>query len=230
MPVATIASTVATKAWAAAQWLLNAALSANPIGLIVIAIAALVAGFIVAYKKVGWFREGVTAALNWVKRAAVNVFNWIKKNWPLLLAVLAGPFGLAVGLIIKNFDKIKKGATNAANWIKNAFKNVKNFISGIFSGAGEFVAGLGRGLANWLNANTPFGDRVQFSILGKSVGFTIPALAEGGTIMRGGTALVGERGPELVALPPAATVVPLPATLSQRPMAGSQTALTKSPK
>ena len=41
----------ATKAWAAAQWLMNAALTANPIGLVVVAIAALVAALVLAYRK-----------------------------------------------------------------------------------------------------------------------------------------------------------------------------------
>lgn len=58
---ATLASTVATQAQAAAQWALNAAMNANPITLIVIAIAALVAAIIVAYKNVDWFREAVDA-------------------------------------------------------------------------------------------------------------------------------------------------------------------------
>jgi tape measure domain-containing protein len=43
---ATIAMSVAQKAAAAGQWLLNAAMSANPIALVVIAIAALVAGLV----------------------------------------------------------------------------------------------------------------------------------------------------------------------------------------
>jgi hypothetical protein len=111
--------------------------------------------------------------------------------------------------VVKNWDKIKEGAKSVYTTVKGWFQKIKDFISGVFSGAGEFVSGLGRGLADWLNANTPFGDRVEFSVLGKSVGFTIPALAEGGTIMRGGTALVGERGPELVSLPQAAMVQPL---------------------
>ena len=42
----TVAATVATGAMTAAQWLLNAALTANPIGIVIVAIAALVAGII----------------------------------------------------------------------------------------------------------------------------------------------------------------------------------------
>jgi len=45
-----IAATISTKAVTAAQWLWNAALTANPIGLVIIAIAALIAGGIALYK------------------------------------------------------------------------------------------------------------------------------------------------------------------------------------
>ena len=87
--VAQIAVTAATKAWAAAQWLLNAALTANPIGVVIAAVAALVAGIIVAYKKVGWFHDAVDAAFKGI--AAVGKWLWenvlqpifekLKKAW-----------------------------------------------------------------------------------------------------------------------------------------------------
>jgi hypothetical protein len=80
----------ATKAMAAVQWLLNAAMSANPIALIVIAVAALVAGIILLWNKSAAFRDfwiGVwaviksTAAAVWtaIKTAAAAVFDWLKK-------------------------------------------------------------------------------------------------------------------------------------------------------
>ena len=49
--IAQIAAAAASRTMAAAQWVLNAALNANPIGLVVVAIAALVAGLVVAYQK-----------------------------------------------------------------------------------------------------------------------------------------------------------------------------------
>jgi len=58
--VATKAVAVGTKLWTAAQWLLNAALSANPIGLVVMAVAGLVAGLTILYKK----SETVRAIIN----------------------------------------------------------------------------------------------------------------------------------------------------------------------
>jgi len=68
--VATIAATVATRAAAAGQWLLNAAMTANPIGLIILAIVALVAGFILLYTQCEWFRAGVDAVFGWIISAA----------------------------------------------------------------------------------------------------------------------------------------------------------------
>lgn len=44
-----LASAAVTGVVTAAQWLLNAALTANPIGLIVVAIAAFVAALVLAY-------------------------------------------------------------------------------------------------------------------------------------------------------------------------------------
>jgi hypothetical protein len=224
--VATLAANAATKTMAvvtkgvtAAQWLWNAALTANPIGLVIAVLIALIAAVVLTYRKVAWFRNGVDAAFKWIVNAGKAMFSWFKSNWPLLVAVLAGPFGIAFLLIRRNFDKIKGAVRDVWNFVRSMFGQIKSFISGVFSGS--FVSGIGRGLADWLNANTPFGDRVEFSVLGKHVGFTIPALAQGGTTTRGGTALVGERGPELVSLPRAATVFPTPsiAVAARRPAA-----------
>lgn len=73
-----IAHAAAAKVVAAAQWLLNAAMSANPIGLVVAAIAALVAGLVIAYQKSETFRDIVNAVWNAIKDTAVTVWNAIK--------------------------------------------------------------------------------------------------------------------------------------------------------
>lgn len=59
--VAMIATTVATQAMAAAQWLLNAAMNANPIGLIIAGVIALGAALVLAYNKSETFRNIVDA-------------------------------------------------------------------------------------------------------------------------------------------------------------------------
>jgi hypothetical protein len=80
----------ATKAWTAAQWLLDAAIWAGsgPIGLIVIGVAVLAAGIIWAYKNVGWFRDGV----NWLWDRLKDLGGWIKNNWEGIVGYLLNPF------------------------------------------------------------------------------------------------------------------------------------------
>lgn len=140
---------LATAAWSTittiatgVQAAFNAVMAMNPIGLIVIAVAALVAGFILAYKKVDWFREGVDAmvkavveALGWVIDTVqavwdiiTSVFSWLRDNWPLVLAILTGPFGLAVLAIQRNWDTIKTGVQNLIESIRGFFAAVPEKI------------------------------------------------------------------------------------------------------
>jgi hypothetical protein len=75
-----------TLAWQAAQWLLNIALTMNPIGLIIAAIAALVAGIVIAYKKSDTFRAIIDGLWGAIKTAVKWVGDLIAKlkniKWP----------------------------------------------------------------------------------------------------------------------------------------------------
>lgn len=75
---AMVAGKVATGAYTAAQWLLNAAMDANPIGLIVVAIGALVAAFVVAYNKSETFRNFIDGMWAGIKSAVGSVIDWFK--------------------------------------------------------------------------------------------------------------------------------------------------------
>lgn len=86
-----VAQKFATAGAAVQMRILNAAMKANPIGLIITAITLLVAGFILMYKKVGWFRDGVNAAWAGIKIAVEAVANWFKTVlWPTMQAVWDG--------------------------------------------------------------------------------------------------------------------------------------------
>jgi phage-related protein len=128
--IASGASAAATGVMTAAQWALNAALSANPVALIVIGVLALVAAVVLAYKKSETFRNIVNGAFRAVQAAASFSFNWIKNNWPLLLAIITGPFGLAIYTVVKKWDDITA-----------AVKATKKFIT---DKIGELPGDLGR--------------------------------------------------------------------------------------
>ena len=118
---------VATKVWAAGQWLLNAALSANPIGLVVIAIAALVAGLIYAWNNSETFRTIVLNVWAAIKGAVLAVVNWLKTAVPAAFQWIKNAFlnYTPLGLVISHWGQIKtfisgavKNVMAAIEWIK----------------------------------------------------------------------------------------------------------------
>jgi phage-related protein len=79
----------AIQAVTAVQAVLNVVMSANPIGLVVIAIAALVAALVLAYNKFDWFRNFVDAAWDGIQQAISTVVEWFKEYvWPTLSTVI----------------------------------------------------------------------------------------------------------------------------------------------
>lgn len=105
------AQATATGTATASQWSLNAALTANPIGVVVLAIAALVAGFILAWKHSETFRNIVTGAFNAVKDAAIAVWDFIKVLPEKLMGVAGAikdavlwPYKTAFNLVAKAWN------------------------------------------------------------------------------------------------------------------------------
>ena len=185
----------------------NAAALANPVGLIIVGVVALIAGLVILYKKWGAFRDLINAT-----------WQWIKANWPLLLAILIGPFAVAALEIYKHWAAIKQGAMDVFNAIKNAAPAVAGAVARAFTNAFNTVKGVINMLIRGWNSLKFTMPKINTHIpgVGKIGGWTvgvpqIPTLAQGGVVAHGGTALVGERGPELVALPAGAAVHPLPA-------------------
>lgn len=139
----------ATLLLAGAQKVLNAAMRANPIGIIITLLVALGAGLVMAYKKSTTFRKIVNAAFGAVKRVVMGVWNWIKKNWPLLLAILTGPIGLAVLAIAKNWDKIKSGARAVKDFVVDKFRDIARSI-GELPGKLRDLASKFKDAGSWL--------------------------------------------------------------------------------
>ncbi|WP_053801281.1 peptidoglycan DD-metalloendopeptidase family protein [Streptomyces rimosus] len=102
---------VAVKLWTIAQIALNAAMSANPIVLIGIAIAALVAGIVWAYNRFSWFRTGVQTVWTGIQTVALWAWNTVLK--PVFIAFAAAFHAVAA----------------AATWLwQNVLQPVFSFI------------------------------------------------------------------------------------------------------
>jgi len=145
--VASLAAAAAQKTQAAAQWLLNAALTANPIGLVIVAIAAMVAIFVVAYKKSETFRRIVTKAWDAIKRATRAVFDWITgffRRWgPLILKVLIGPIGNLVLQIVRHWNRIRDGAAAAFNAVIGLARSLPGRIRSAIGSGAKLLYGFG---------------------------------------------------------------------------------------
>jgi len=148
---------------AAAQWALNIAMDANPIGLVVLGIAALVAGIVLLvthWKQVTAFLGGewktVSAAAGHafselgtvVHHVVSGVVDWLKGHWMLIVGILGGPI-VAAGLFIY------------AHWaqIKAIFQTGVNAVLGVVRGFAEGVVHF----FEWLyDHNYYFKDLVDF--------------------------------------------------------------------
>ena len=135
---------------------LNAVLAANPIILIVAAIAALIAAFVLLYNKCEWFRNGVNAIWEAIKTAFLTAFNaikdfftvtlpnafnyiidFVKNNWQALLLFIVNPFAGAFALLYNNCDAFRA-------FIDNFVQKIKEFFQGLWDGLVEIFQGVGQ--------------------------------------------------------------------------------------
>lgn len=102
----------ATMAWTAVQWLLNVALTANPIGLIIVAIGLLVGAIVWIATKTTWFQTAWKYAWTGIKTVAMGVWNWLKD--------LPGRIG---SVFVKVAEFIGRPFRAAFNMVANAWNN-----------------------------------------------------------------------------------------------------------
>lgn len=214
--VATKVWTAATAAWSAVtkvatavQWLLNIALNANPIGLVVLAIAALIAIVFLLWTHSDGFRKffigmwdaiwGFLKAIGaWFAGPFVDFFKnaWgnIVEGFTFVRDFVVGGFNFWIDFITGLPGRIASAASGMWNGITNAFRSAINWLISLWNG---------------LEFRIPSVDFLGITIGGFTLGTPdIPYLARGTPSFSGGLAVVGEAGPELAALPRGTNVAP----------------------
>ena len=162
--------------------LLNTTMLANPIVLIVAAIAGLVAAFIYLWNNCEGFREFwinlwekiksiVSDAIDFVIKWFNKIVNFVKENWQGLLLLIVNPFAGAFKLLYDNCEgfrnfvdkwikKIKDFFVNGFNTIKekvvSTFTNLKNGVvntaTNIKDGIVNRITSLKDGVVNRFNS------------------------------------------------------------------------------
>lgn len=139
-----LASATATGVITAAQWALNAAMSANPIGIVIAALVALGAGLVVAYNKSETFRNIVQGAWDGIK-AAVS-FAWNDVIQPVLGWLGEGftkAGELGTWLWQNAIKPAMDGIGAAVSWVwQNAFSPAFEAWKSGFSAVGDFFGGV----------------------------------------------------------------------------------------
>ena len=146
--------------------------------------------------------------MNTISAVIKTVLALIKGDWEGVWSGIKEFFGSALDYIValvqgwaeifgSIFEGVKKVVLGVWDGIVSGIKGAINWV---INGINTFIRGLNKiKIPDWVPG-----------VGGKGINIgEIPTLAEGGNIIRGGTALVGERGPELLHLPTGAQVEPL---------------------
>lgn len=168
-----------------AQWLLNTAMNANPIGIIIAAITALVTAFVLLWNKSEAFREfwvglwevisgAVSDAFDFITGVFTEAWEVIKELWGSVADFFAGvwagiksAFSSAKewlsGIFTGAWDAIKSAWETVSGFfsgiwdgIKDTFSGVKDFFVGVFEGAKEGIKTVWEGLAGIVKAPINF--------------------------------------------------------------------------
>lgn len=227
----------AAKVMTAAQWLLNKAMLANLIGLVIAAIGALIAIGILLWRN--WDTVKEKARMLWdnmknifgnirdfVVNIVSNVAEFISERFPAAFGFITGHLRILKDTFMSIFEGVKQVFRGLIDFVVGIFtgdwgrawEGVRDVFSGIFSTLGSILKAPINMIINMINAVINGINGINISVPGwvpgiggRELGFNIPnipMLAKGTDNHIGGPAIVGEKGPELVILPKGASVTP----------------------
>ena len=148
---------------------LKVAFTANPIGMIIVAIIAVIGIFVVLYKKCEWFRNMVNAVWKAIKDTFSSVWEWIKEKFNALVDIGAKAWNGLKESGVAIIDKIKDAFKGFFDWLHNKWEGLKS-------------------LGSKLNPFNWFGKKDN----------SIPQNYSGTNYFGGGLTTLAERGAELV--------------------------------
>jgi len=142
--------TMATEAQSTAQALLNVIMSANPIGIIITAVAALTAGFIYLWNNCEGFRNFFINMWEKIKEVALACADAIKTAWNAVVNFFTVTIPNLVNSIIGWFQNCWNTVVNSIN---NFITTLKGAVQKIVDVGLNFVKGLWQGISDstqWL--------------------------------------------------------------------------------
>lgn len=155
---------------AAAQWALNIAMDANPIGVVILAITAAIAaiagiviGIKAAYENIGWFKDAVNGAFAGIQAAAGDVVSWFQTSvgpgiaaaWNWIVSVWNNAVSFFAGIgagIVSAFSGAASGVTAGWGGVVGFFQGIVSGVVGAWNGVAGFFAGIWAGVSAGVSA------------------------------------------------------------------------------
>ena len=148
---------------------MNAAMLANPIGLIVALIAGLVAAFIYLWNNVDGFRKfwqnawktiksAASAAKEAITKAFSNIGSWFKEKFNQVQKGAQNAMSSVKKWFSDAYKSVTRTFSNVGSWFRSTFQKAWSAVKGVFSGWGSFFSGL------WSKIKS------KFSSIGSSLG------------------------------------------------------------
>lgn len=162
--------TIAEVALAAKQAILNAVMAANPIGLVIAAIAGLVAAFVYLWNNSEEFRQFWIDLWESIQETVGDAIDWIKNGWNTFVEFIKGVWdsiqetvGDIIDVVAGLWKKLTDGAKNAwegikevfgkiADWFADKFKKAWEAVKNVFSTGGKIFDGIKDGIVSAFKA------------------------------------------------------------------------------
>jgi hypothetical protein len=122
---------IALRAWAAIQAVVNVLLDANPIGLVVLAIAGLIAAVVLVVRNWRFFWQIIQDVWHALQVAGA----WILAHWPMIIGAMFGPLGILIGYLATS--------KRAVNDLLAALKDIGHAVSDALGWLGKIPSGAG---------------------------------------------------------------------------------------
>lgn len=128
----------ATLLWAKAQFVLDGALELNPIGITIIAIVALAAAIVIAYKRSATFRAVVQSAMH----AAAAAVDFVRAHWQAFFPLIAA-LGVLISAAASHFNTFKSAAVSAFHAVTRAIQPTVDAVSTLVSWVMSLISQIG---------------------------------------------------------------------------------------
>ena len=226
--VAVFAINTVMNAWAivqgictVAQWALNVAMTANPVGIIIVAIGALIAIGVALWMNwdsvCAWCKQAFQAVGDFFVSVGTSIGSFFIGLWTGIKDTAVGVWNGITGFLSGAWNTISSAAVSVFTGIGNAVKNVwngivsaiKGAINSIISAINSMIRGAVGGVNGLIKGINSVTGAVGIPAIPTFTAPQIPMLANGGMIRTAGTVIVGEKGPEMLSLPRGAKVSPI---------------------